>query len=122
MPNPRRGEVEARLGGRSYTLCLTLGALADMEAAFGAEDLQALGRRFGEGRVSAKDIVRILGAGLRGGGTALSDDEVAALPMPDGLEPVVDAAARLLIATFGSGAEGDASPAPPRPREPQDPR
>ena len=30
MPNRRRGEVALELGGQSYLLCPTLGALADL--------------------------------------------------------------------------------------------
>ena len=32
MVNPHRGEIEAVLGGVPYTLCLTLGALAELGA------------------------------------------------------------------------------------------
>jgi hypothetical protein len=39
MANRHRGEIEAVLDGRPRTLCLTLGALAELEAAFGAQDL-----------------------------------------------------------------------------------
>jgi hypothetical protein len=41
MPNLHRGEIEAEIGGAQRKLVLTLGALADLEAAFGAEDLLA---------------------------------------------------------------------------------
>ena len=41
MANRHRGEI-AVLDGRERTLCLTLGALAELEASFGAEDLVAL--------------------------------------------------------------------------------
>ncbi len=37
MPNHHRGEIEAEIGGARRTLVLTLGALAELEAAFGAE-------------------------------------------------------------------------------------
>jgi hypothetical protein len=104
MPNHHRGEIAAELDGRSHVLCLTLGALAELEAAFGAEDLLALAARFETGRLSARDAIRILGAGLRGGGSAMSDDEVAALSAPGGLTGHLDIVARLLSATFG-GAE-----------------
>jgi hypothetical protein len=100
MPNTHRGEISAQLGGRSFTLCLTLGALAELEAAFGAEDLLALAARFESGRLSARDAIRILGAGLRGGGAAISDEEVAALP--GDLAGHLDLVARLLSATFGA--------------------
>ena len=45
---------------------LTLGALAELESAFGDEDMIALAERFGRGRLSARDAARIIGAGLRG--------------------------------------------------------
>ena len=105
MPNPRRGEIEAELGERRLTLCLTLGALAELEAAFGVEDLTALGERFAGGRLSARDLVRIIGAGARGGGTALTDDEVAMLPVAEGLAGYLAIVARLLAATFGEAGE-----------------
>ena len=111
MTNRRRGEVALDLGGARYSLCLTLGALAELEAAFGAGDLAALAERFGTGRLSSADLLAVLTAGLRGGGHALPDAEVAALPLQDGLAPVVRAVADLLLATFG-----DAPANPPGPQ------
>jgi hypothetical protein len=40
--NRHRGEIEARFDGKPYRLCLTLGALAELEDAFAADDLGAL--------------------------------------------------------------------------------
>jgi hypothetical protein len=111
MANPRRGEVAAEIGGRRLTLCLTLGALAELEAAFGVDDLQALGERFAAGQLASRDLVRLLGAGVRGGGTALSDDEIAALPLEGGLPAVAAAVAEMLALAFGTGAEAP-SPRP----------
>lgn len=108
MPNPYRGEISAELGGRSLVLCLTLGALAELESAFGADDLNALAARFETGRLSARDAIRILGAGIRGGGTAMRDEEVAALP--GSLTAHLDVVARLLAATFGTDEEYRADP------------
>ena len=56
MPNIYRGEIAAELGGNRRTLVLTLGALAELESAFGANDLVALAERFGTGRLSARDL------------------------------------------------------------------
>lgn len=100
MPNRLRGEIAAELGGRSRTLVLTLGALAELESAFGADDLAALAERFGSGRMSARDLIRIIGAGLRGAGEAISDDEVAAMTAPGGAAGFVGIAAELISATF----------------------
>ncbi|MDX6806564.1 gene transfer agent family protein [Terrihabitans rhizophilus] len=110
MANLHRGEIAAELGGSEYTLCLTLGALAELEAAFGAEDLMALAERFESGRLSARDAIRILGAGLRGAGNTMKDDEVAALPAAGGLAGHLDIVARLLSATFGTAEAASANP------------
>jgi hypothetical protein len=103
MSNKRRGEVALQLGDRRYTLCLTLGALAELEDAFGVEDLMALAERFGTGRLSSRDLLMLLAVSLRGGGHDMSDAEVASLPLLDGIEPVAAAIAALLVATFGAG-------------------
>jgi hypothetical protein len=111
MPNPHRGEIEAHLDGRPYTLCLTLGALAELEHAFGHEDMLALAQRFQSGRLAARDAVRIIGAGLRGAGHDITDAAVAAMQAEGAAAGFVDIVARLLNATFG-GSEGVRPSAP----------
>jgi hypothetical protein len=105
MPNPHRGEIEAQLDGRPHTLCLTLGALAELEAAFGAGDMLALAERFETGRLSAQDCVRVIGAGLRGAGQQVADADVARMRVEGGVAGYVGIVALLLRATFGA-AEG----------------
>ncbi len=111
MPNRRRGEVGLELGGERYTLCLTLGALAELEDAFDAKDLQALGTHFAGGVLSSRDLIKLLGVALRGGGHDLSDADVAALPLDRGVEPVVQALTECLLLTFGSAEN------PPQPQD-----
>ena len=112
MANLHRGEIEATFGARTFRLCLTLGALAELEHAFGVDDLVALAARIEQGRLRARDLVTIIGCGLRGAGATLGDAEVAALTHAQGLPGYVDVAGRLLAATFG---EGDAT-RPPKPQ------
>lgn len=111
MPNRHRGEIDAVLDGKTYQLCLTLGALANLEAAFGEEDMLALATRFEKGRISARDCQRIIGAGLRGAGFDISDQAVAAMRTEGGAAGYVDIVARLLAATFSAapGSEADDS-------------
>jgi hypothetical protein len=104
MANTQRGEIDAMIGGERRTLCLTLGALAELEARLQAGDLVGLAERFSSGRVGARDLLAILGAGLRGGGNALSDEELAQLSIEGGLKGAAEIAARLLRATFGDAA------------------
>jgi hypothetical protein len=116
MPNHHRGEVDAEIGGATRKLVLTLGALAELEAAFGARDLVALAERIGGGRLGATDLVRIIAAGLRGAGNTVTDDEVARMAVPDGVHGYVRIAGALIEATFGGGGDSD----PPNPLPPQD--
>ena len=104
MANPQRGEVAAVLDGEERVLCLTLGALAELEARLQAGDLVGLSERFAGGRVSARDLTAIIGAGLRGGGNAVTDDDLARMSIEGGLKGAAEIAARLLRATFGGEA------------------
>jgi hypothetical protein len=112
MPNPHRGEIEAHLDGHPFTLCLTLGALAELEHAFGHEDMLALAERFQSGHLSARDAARIIGAGLRGAGHDISDEAVARMQADGAAAGFVDIVARLLSATFGVRPRGSDPIAP----------
>src|SRR5690606_25954081 len=101
IANRRRGEIAAEFDGKPFRLCLTLGALAELEAAYAAEDIGALVERFSRGKLSARDIVRIVGAGLRGAGHAVSDDEVGAMQSENGVAGFAAVVTDLLTVTFG---------------------
>jgi Phage tail tube protein, GTA-gp10 len=120
LPNAIRGEIAARLGGRDYTLCLTLGALAELESALGAADLMGLAARFEAGRLSAREAIAVIGAGLRGAGHEIADAELARLPIDGGAAGYVRLVADLLEATFGRAAPAEEGGAenPTRPGEP----
>ena len=107
MVNARRGEVEACFNGKKMRLCLTLGALAELEHGFGDGDMVALTKRFESGRLKADDVIKIIGAGLRGGGADISDDEVAMMRVEDGAVGFVSIVSNLLSATFGGGSSDD---------------
>lgn len=107
MVNRHRGEISAELDGRARTLCLTLGALAELEAALGDEDMLALATRFEAGRLRATDAIAILGAGLRGAGEDIDDAEVATLKVDGGASGYVGIVSDLLQATFAPVDAGD---------------
>lgn len=70
--NAARGETSLVIGGVARRLCLTLGALAEIEAAFGCKRMAELDARLRS--LSAADLTLVLAALLRGGG----EDEAAA--------------------------------------------
>jgi len=67
----------------------------------------------------ARDLARIIGAGLRGAGEAVSDDAVAKMSVPDGAAGYVRIAAALIEATFGTGEGSEAESAGARPLQEQ---
>ncbi len=70
--NGVRGEVVVALAGAERRLCLTLGALAEIEAGLELDGLSGLAERMLA--LSARDLTVVLAALLRGGGErALAD-------------------------------------------------
>jgi Phage tail tube protein, GTA-gp10 len=67
-----RGQVIQPIGGEDRRLCLTLGTLAELETAFDVSGWEALSVRLRS--LSAKDMMVVLAALLRGGG----EDQAAA--------------------------------------------
>lgn len=57
--------------GRRYRLRLTLGALAEIEEGLEVDGLKALGARLS--RLSASELLRVLGALMRAGGASDAD-------------------------------------------------
>ena len=64
--NGARGEAVAVLAGGERRLCLTLGALAEIETGLGLDGLAGLADRMRS--LSARDLTVVLAALLRGGG------------------------------------------------------
>ncbi|WP_417482983.1 GTA-gp10 family protein [Maricaulis sp.] len=78
MANPARGETTLEIGGVTHTLCLTLGALAEIEALFENGV-----------RLDARNLVTVLAVLLRGGGSQITEAELRAAP----LDPLAAASA-----------------------------
>ena len=66
MANGARGEVLVELDGSSRRLCLTLGALAEIETALAVSGVEGLVERLR--RPTARDLMAVLAALLNGGG------------------------------------------------------
>ncbi|MDJ0992609.1 MAG: gene transfer agent family protein [Dinoroseobacter sp.] len=107
MANPYAGEVVVTIDGQQHVLKLTLGALAELEAALEADSLIALVERFESGAYRARDVVALLHAGLRGSGHDLSLSALASAEIEGGPLAAARAAAQLLTRAFAvpSGRE-----------------
>ena len=104
MVNPHRGDVAVTLNGRPQTARLTLGALAELEAALGADSLLGVIERFESGRFASRDVRAVLVAGLRGGGWQGGADDLLTVEIGDGPVGAAQAAAELIARAFGGGA------------------
>ena len=74
--NRARGEVLLEIDGRAVRLCLTLGALAELEAAFDVVSLGALGERLAH--LSAADLALVIAALASGGGEMINAADICA--------------------------------------------
>ena len=63
----------------------------------------ALAERLGQGRMSARDAILILTAGLRAAGHDLTEDAVSRMQADGAAAGFVTIVARLLAATFADG-------------------
>ena len=104
--NGRRGEVEALIDGERRILCLTLGALAELETALGLDNVAEIAARFSEGRIDAKALIALIGAGLRGGGNTMSDDDVRDCFVEGGVAGAMKLSIALLTSAFDPHGAG----------------
>ena len=100
MGNPWRGEVSIVIDGERHEARLTLGALAELEAAMEAVSLLALVERFEGNRFSSRDVVALLVAGLRGGGAKIDAATIEHAQIEGGPMAAARAAAELLARAF----------------------
>ncbi len=107
MVNGARGEVAFELDGKSYCLCLTMGALAEIETALGAGSLNDLDAKLKAPR--AEDLIAILHALMKGGGETLTREEVLDLPMQ-----VADVSAAIAAAFAAAGTRAPGSQTDPQ--------
>ncbi len=73
--NRARGEVLLAIDGEERRLCVTLGALAELEAAFDVASFTELGGRLAS--LTAADLITVLSALSAGGGAPMSVADIA---------------------------------------------
>lgn len=96
--NAARGETALTVDGRARRVCLTLGALAEIESALGCRTMAELELRMRA--LSAGDLMIVIAALLRGGGEA---DAAAGINAAD-ISP--GEAARAVAEAFRLGLSG----------------
>lgn len=100
MANPWAGEVALVLDGERHVCKLTLGALAELEAALETGSVIDLVRRFEGGDYSTRDVLALIVAGLRGGGWDGTAADLRTVEIGGGLVEAARVAALLLTRAF----------------------
>lgn len=100
MANPMAGEVSVSIDGQEHICKLTLGALAELEAALQEQSLVELVRRFESGDYAGRDVLAVVVAGLRGGGWRGNADDLLSAEIEDGPIGAARIAATLLARAF----------------------
>ncbi len=96
--NGTRGETTLTVGGRARRVCLTLGALAEIESALGCRTMAELELRMRA--LCAADLVIVIAALLRGGGEKETAAKISAADVSPG------EAARAVAEAFRLGLAG----------------
>jgi len=105
MANPWAGEVAIWLDGQRHVAKLTLGALAELEAALEVGTLMELIERFEGQRFSTRDVLALIVAGLRGGGWKGTAADLRTVEIGGGPVAAARAAAELLTRAFAMPGE-----------------
>ncbi len=105
MANPWAGEVALRIDGVAHVAKLTLGALAELEEALGEGSIFALVERFESGRITGRDVLALIVAGLRGGGWQGGAEDLRQADIEGGPLGAARAAAQLLARAFALPGE-----------------
>jgi len=100
MSNPWTGEVALVIDGQRRVLKLTLGALAGLEQTLEAGSLIELVERFEGGGFSSRDVLAVVVAGLRGGGTEIAAGDLLQAEIDGGPMAAARVAAELLARAF----------------------
>lgn len=112
MANPWAGEVALNVDGQRRVMKLTLGALAELEAALESGTLIDLVERFESGGFGTRDVLALIVAGLRGGGWDVDARALLAADIEGGPVGAARAAAELLARAFavpGANTDGGAA-------------
>ena len=102
MVNPFAGEVALVIDGQRHVAKLTLGALAELEATLEGGGLVDLVERFETGRFTARDVLALIVAGLRGGGWQGCAADLARAEIGGGRVGAARLAAELLSRAFAA--------------------
>ncbi len=108
MSNKVRGYSDVKIGAETFTVCLGLGALAEIENEFNVESFEEA-LNFGEnGKISAKRLLKFMRGLLKGNGidlTTAREKELSAWTPQEFMEMITE-----LLQSSGFSVQEDTQP------------
>ena len=106
IANPLRGEVVLVMDDQEHVLRLNLAALMQLEQMLGEDSLVSMVQRFENNAYTSRDVMRVLLAGLWGGGWQGRAETLVQADIQGGVVAAARAAAQLLVRAFDPTAAG----------------
>ncbi len=112
MANKARGEVKLDLGGESYVLRPTFGAVCEIEDAIGTNLFDA-GRKLERAEITAKEMVKLTHACLTQSGYPVEEDKLGELIVAHGSLDTIAALVKFCQSYAFGGREEKKAGTPP---------
>ncbi|MFQ5774201.1 MAG: gene transfer agent family protein [Kiloniellaceae bacterium] len=116
MANAARGEVALTLGGQTYVLCPTFGAVCEIEDALQA-NLFDLGRKLELGEITARELTAFAHACLTCSGYAMERERLGEMIVEDGAHKTIAALVEF-CRNYAFGGRAEKKDPTPRPQQP----
>jgi len=106
MANPFRGELQVKLGDKTYKTRMTVDGCMQAEAACGTS-LVRIATRLSEGDLTVMDISNVLTPALKGGGNDVDQTKVAKIVYESGLAEGMRVCGEILANVLTAGQAND---------------
>ena len=107
MTNPKRGEMQIKLGETTYKARVTLNSIITIETSLGMGMFKIM-QKLTEGDLSTSDMIQILKPIIRGGGNDISEKDIMAAIWDAGLAGTMSVVADCLATALNGGSGGNA--------------
>jgi Phage tail tube protein, GTA-gp10 len=108
MANHARGEADLTIAGKTYSVSMSMGALAEMASALGVESMQDLSERILKFHLT--DMPNIVAAALKGNGYDVPIEDINRMDPMDYFNRVIPAFFRTDADAKPANGDGDARP------------
>ena len=105
MTNPKRGEIELKLGPKTFKAKVTLDAIIKIETALNCGIVKVL-QKLTDANLTTMEMVSILTPIIRGGGNDLSEKDIREIVWEAGIAGTMNATGEILAKALMGEDEG----------------